>query len=320
MDAKIPGVFGLFKPAFHAYRSNIGRYLSLAIIPIVAAFVIAFIFSILLLGLASVGYLNTGTVTGIIMGVLSLIILVAILAVAVYVQLLASVAILIEARDGGKHTVVEALRAGREYVWRYLLVYMSSGLSVLGAGAILLVPVLFLMGILARAIDLDPLIPDVGETVGMIISWVFLGVLILPAIIVGVWLTLAPFLVINEPTSGKTVSVLTRSQQLVTGHWWAVFGRTLAPLVLFAIIDFATGSSTGEEKLTVLSLVGQVVAIVLTPLVILYFYQLYRALVLLPANNFDEVTTQRRYRILMPVGGVVFVLLSIVFVYIVATF
>lgn len=309
---KLPSVITLFKQAWTMYRSNFLRYVGLAFIPIIAALTIAIALSIGFLGISFAGVFDFGAMSGIVLAFLAVAVLVLVVAVSIYVQLWASMAMVVQARDGGRYTIKEAMHAGREYIKRYFSVSVFSGASVLGAGSVLLIPTLLLLGLLARVINFDPIMPEVGYVAGLVIAWVIIGLLIVPAIVVGVWLSMSTFIIVSGSPKDDALAVLLKSQQLVTGRWWAVFGRTLAPVVIFALIAMVTGE-TNQTEMTPRSLFGQLLNLILSPLVMLYLYSLYLHLVKLPVPAIDEIKTRKMYTALTWVGGVMFIALTVTF-------
>lgn len=59
-------------------------------------------------------------------------------------------------------------------------------------------------------------------------------ILIIPGIIFAIWYSLAEQVFVLENVKGY--SALKRSKELVTGYWWAILWRWLAPSILFGII------------------------------------------------------------------------------------
>lgn len=310
---KIPGVLALFKQALRMYRANFWSYLTLTIIPVIAAFVIAVALSIGLISFIFTGIYDYSQVMGIILLLISVSVLVSIVAVAVYLQLLTTMALVVQRRDGGKYTIRQALRQARVYIKRYFFVSVLSGSAVLGAGSVFLLPTLIGLGLLSRVIDFDPLIPDVGYGVGLVVAWLMIGLLIVPAIVVGVWLSMSTFVIVNETPKDTAMAVLLRSQQMVSGRWWAVFGRTLAPAFIFLLISLLTSDSDPSTTST-LEMIGQFVTVVLSPLVMLYLFELYTHLNTTASALIDEARARKIYNVLVWVGGVVFVVMIVSFI------
>lgn len=311
MDTKLAGVIALFKQAWVMYRGNFWGYLALAFIPALAGALIAIAVTVGLVGVIFSSALNSGTVMTVVLASITLVIVLAAIAGAIYVQILSSVAMLVQARDGGKYSILDALKNGKAYVKNYFFTSLLSGATTLGAGAILLLPILILLGLLSGVFDLDPLIPEFGYEIGMLIAWVMIGLLLIPALIVGIWLSMVGFIVVNEPSAEGVASVLVRSKQLVTNHWWPVFWRTLAPAILFIIISAILGGPESNSDASPRSLFSQFVTLLLSPLIMLYMFNLYKQLVAMPVVQIDEVKTKKYFSYLAFFGVIIFIPLVI---------
>ena len=58
--------------------------------------------------------------------------------------------------------------------------------------------------------------------------------LFIPGILVSVWLSMSFFVMVSENIRG--MQAILRSREYVRGAWWAVFGRILAPVMMFAAV------------------------------------------------------------------------------------
>ena len=97
--------------------------------------------------------------------------------------------------------------------------------------------------------------------------------LIIPGIILYVWLFLAPFVYLDQHKGG--FSALAKSKDLIKGYWWAVFLRGLFIFFVYFVITALFGMLTEALRMPFSqSLIG----IVLTPIALLYNFELYREL------------------------------------------
>jgi hypothetical protein len=98
--------------------------------------------------------------------------------------------------------------------------------------------------------------------------------LIIPAVIFGVWFCYATLLTTINGTPAK--AALTESKQLVKGRWWQTFGRLIIPAIIFGVgafiieMPFALAGKWG-------SIVGSGVStMVVSPLSTIALYILYK--------------------------------------------
>lgn len=98
--------------------------------------------------------------------------------------------------------------------------------------------------------------------------------LFIGAIVVGVFLSFAFFIVVNENKSG--MEALKASKAYVSGHWWAVFGRMI---VIGLVVGLAAGIIGGIAGaifgVKLATLFQNIISLALTPLAVLYQYDLY---------------------------------------------
>lgn len=97
--------------------------------------------------------------------------------------------------------------------------------------------------------------------------------LIIPGIIVGVWFSLVPYVFFAEGLRGT--QALARSRQLVSGSWWAIFGR----LILVGIVVIAvTMPFSILSNIPFLGVLASIFSSVLTSSITLIFgYCMYKA-------------------------------------------
>jgi len=98
---------------------------------------------------------------------------------------------------------------------------------------------------------------------------------LIPGLIIGVWFSLALYVLVSEDVRG--MNALLKSREYVKGRWWAVFGRFffigllsftvyVVPSFLFEFLDLSW----------VGSIYSWLVSLVLTPVVVIYSFLLYK--------------------------------------------
>jgi len=109
--------------------------------------------------------------------------------------------------------------------------------------------------------------------------------LIIPGIIMSVYYSLATWVLIVEKRSG--LSAIRRSQELVRGNWWAVFGRnfSLGFLVwlLVAIPGIFVESNSANEG--VYGMLTNALLLLFTPFMVAYSYNIYKDLVKIKSSQ-----------------------------------
>lgn len=138
---------------------------------------------------------------------------------------------------------------------------------------------------------------------------------IIPGIILAVWFSFAPFVLIVENTRG--FSALSKSREYVRGYWWAVFGRIIVLWIvgmvisiLFSIaLDLIPTSSLVMEAL--LTVIQQAVIALITPFFILYTYLLYEDAKAIKGNVPNQASKKQKiiysllgvFSIVVMIGG-----------------
>lgn len=106
--------------------------------------------------------------------------------------------------------------------------------------------------------------------------------LVIPGIIFFVWFAFSYFVLIEEHIGG--IDAMKRSKALVSGKWWAVFGRLVALVFAGLLVGMISGfifgmllgdTAIGEIAVAVFSLVLNAV---LAPISVAYLYLMYREL------------------------------------------
>ncbi len=140
------------------------------------------------------------------------------------------------AAENSALSIKEAYKAARRFFWRYL------GFTIV-ASLILLV--------------------------GFIL-------LVIPFVILLVWFAFSVFVLVLENTGIK--ESLDKSRAYVKGKWWAVFGRILfvALIAIVAILPFSILAALFPGAKQEFELVGNIVAVLISPITMLYMYLLYQ--------------------------------------------
>lgn len=110
----------------------------------------------------------------------------------------------------------------------------------------------------------------------LILLWMLL--LIIPAIIMGIFYSFALWFFVEENAQGMVA--IRQSKELVKGYWWPVFGRTLL-LVVFTWVILAILGTIINDKSTeqrTYSGVSQLVSIFITPFTMAYSHSMYKNL------------------------------------------
>ncbi len=116
-------------------------------------------------------------------------------------------------------------------------------------------------------------------TLMLILFWFFL--LVIPALVFTVFYSFAVYALVFE--GKREMEAIDRSKELVRGRFWPVAGRLLFLILIVAVISgiFASLRSFSEEGtlwFSLMSLIEQVVAFILTPFYLLYSYFIYKDL------------------------------------------
>lgn len=98
--------------------------------------------------------------------------------------------------------------------------------------------------------------------------------LVIPGIIIGVLLSFAFFVVVNEGKSG--MDALKASKAYVTGYWWSIFGRAIVIALVIGVASAIIGGvGTAILGVQLGTLLQTIVGLVLTPFALLYQYNVY---------------------------------------------
>lgn len=113
----------------------------------------------------------------------------------------------------------------------------------------------------------------------LIFLWTLL--LIIPGIIFGVFYCFASYLLIFEDVKG--LNAIKRSKALVTGYWWAVFGRIMFVILAAMLVSFVLSIpfvflSKGSAMFNIYSLLQNIVWTVITPIFMVFTYLMYKNL------------------------------------------
>lgn len=120
----------------------------------------------------------------------------------------------------------------------------------------------------------------------LVLLWALL--LIVPGIIYGVLYSLAVYVFFVEDKRG--MSALRRSKELVSGYFWPVFGRIV--FLMFILLIFTsiiglpgTPFDKGSDAYKSWELVMQILNVIVSPIIIIFFYNIYKNLVKIKGNK-----------------------------------
>jgi len=113
----------------------------------------------------------------------------------------------------------------------------------------------------------------------LVFLWTLL--LIVPGIIFGVFYSFALYLLIFEDVRG--MNAIKRSKAMVTGYWWAVFGRTLFVILVAMLASFILSLpfiflAEGTTWYSIYSLAQNLIWAVITPIFMVFTYLMYKDL------------------------------------------
>jgi len=132
--------------------------------------------------------------------------------------------------------------------------------------------------------------------------------LIVPAIIAGIWFSFIAFIVIEENVGG--LKALIKSKMYVQGNWWNVF-RKLVFMVLVSVVFGAIfgvaisifGVNITEDKELFELLTNYILNPLLTPIMVIFNYKLFKY-IKIKKGNFD-VTSTRNMKVLLIAAAVI---------------
>lgn len=124
----------------------------------------------------------------------------------------------------------------------------------------------------------------------IVLIMLFIGIgsailMLVPAIIVCIYTTLYMYVLVVDGKKG--FGALTESYSLVRGRWWAVFGRSIFLIAVFAVIGillaiilslFGLSEPVGVLDKTVVSVVNIIFTAILAPVAMTYTYRMYASL------------------------------------------
>jgi hypothetical protein len=113
----------------------------------------------------------------------------------------------------------------------------------------------------------------------LVFLWTLL--LIVPGIIFGIFYSFALYLLIFEDVRG--MNAIKRSRAMVTGYWWAVFGRTLFVIFVAMLASFILSIpfvflAEGTAWYSIYSLAQNLIWAVITPIFMVFTYLMYKDL------------------------------------------
>lgn len=135
----------------------------------------------------------------------------------------------------------------------------------------------------------------------------------IPGIIVAVWLSMAIFIVVTENIRG--MQAILRSREYVRGAWWAVFGRVIALVAMFAgaiFVVFITltilGALLRDDIITsLISIISFIISFAVVPFltvyIIIYNFTLFKNLRIYKAHS--DLTPQKKTKTALLVMAIV---------------
>lgn len=104
---------------------------------------------------------------------------------------------------------------------------------------------------------------------------------IIPGIIFTIFWALASYTLIYENKTG--MSALKRSKELTKGHWWAIFGRYLVYILIYAIFSMIVSTlfvwgKEGSWFFYFGQLINYIASFIFMPFSVVFFFVLYRNL------------------------------------------
>lgn len=104
--------------------------------------------------------------------------------------------------------------------------------------------------------------------------------LVIPAVLMGVWFFASSFVVVEE--GGRGTEVLLKTKHYVAGKWWGVAGRLIVGVLVAVSVSLLAG------LVSIIPILGWVVSwavnLALVPLMTIYIYLLYKDLVRIKAG------------------------------------
>ena len=113
-----------------------------------------------------------------------------------------------------------------------------------------------------------------------LIIWGGMLAIVIPGIILGVWLTFAVFVVVNEDIRG--LKAIIKSREYVRGYWWKVLWRMMAPSLLLGLILMVLSIIFSNlDAQGIVTLIETAFNLLAAPASILYLSVLYQKMVML---------------------------------------
>jgi len=237
-------VVDLFKKVIDSYVERIVTFIGVGLMQLALMIPIGILVAILI-AVGFVGFLGHANRNPVPYVILIVLLAIAIIAAAIFVGAWVLAAMLTAVKDGGEGVgVIESYRRAWERMPAMVVATILQALCILG-GFVLFV---------------------------------------IPAVIIGVWLSLAAVVVVAEKSAG--VASLGRSKSLVEGRWWDVFARLLLLFIGMFVVYFVPTVilqvvlRTGLAEASILffafsNLFQWALNLVLAPLAYVFLYELY---------------------------------------------
>ncbi len=303
VEAKLPGPIALFKQAWQIYRSRFWLLIGISVIPMAL---------IIILGLLAGGSVLLGAVLGVksspaLVGILILLGILVYLAV-IYIALWSQTASLFAIKEAEqKIGFKESFSRASHKVFSLLGASLIIGLIFFGLG---FVGGVILFVLYAFILPHTPIFFFLEGILGLIFALYIIKLI--------VEYSLASYIVVGDNT--KALSAVQRSQDYIKGNWWKVFWRGLFILVIYVVYFIVSGlivtalsKIPGVGGIALSQAVNFVFSIIATPLLVVYFYQIYANLRAIKGESQIPADKSSKGIIIAAVVVVVLVVLAALF-------
>ncbi len=263
---EIPGIFALVKESYEKFKQGWLKLLLLSALPTISTIILGFIF-VIILGASFTGILlGSGNLISSLISNLRVIIPVIVLLMIIFglIQSWIQIAMLYLVSNPAKIDLKQAFSQTRNKILKFWWVTTLYSLIFMGG----------------------------------------LTVLIIPGIILGLWLSLAPFILIFEEEGG--LKALIKSREYARNRAWQIFTRYLGGFVLLFLTMFALNAiREALNGILLASLVEFATRLIYFPAISLYGYLIYAySRRIKPIKTFTPKLKQKIIYILWSVLGI----------------
>lgn len=174
----------------------------------------------------------------------------------------------------------------------YSLRYLGFPFSVLGGLVLLVGIIIFIFSSLALVFSIHHntgVDESYRQTTRFFWPYIWMGLLALFAvfgasvmlIIPGIWLAFAlvlrPYTLVLEKRKG--IDALRQSKDYIKGYWWAILGRTVLVVIIFAVLNIIINMPFALIGVPALGAVASmIVTILIVPFAVILYYKIYENL------------------------------------------